>query len=62
MGHPPWSQEGLSICAGTKCPPPCSIGLIEIEFEYMTRINLLYKPFIAVVDNFSVIEIIEALL
>ena len=27
FGHPSRSDEGSSTCAGTKCPPPCSIGL-----------------------------------
>ena len=27
MGHPVRIHDGLSTCAGTKCPPSCSIGL-----------------------------------
>ena len=31
LGHPPRNHEGSPTCAGTKCPPPCSIGLIAIQ-------------------------------
>ena len=56
LGHPPRSDEGSSTCAGTKCPPPCSIGLRlylkVLPCSYYLHVHSLHCESIGVVQFF----------
>ena len=39
LGHPLRIHDGLSTCAGTKCPPSCSIGLRYCQRSKIIKYN-----------------------